>query len=75
MVYRNETVKPSVSLAGRNAVVGPQNGVHVDLMAVGLFGGVASSTPVDLANPVRVTSPVKMPVSTPVSVSLNGLRF
>ena len=76
----NDTDTPSESSAGRNPFVGPQGveAVHeepaVPPVPIRPVGSVPSPStppvPLRVGSPVRMTYPVKIPVSTPVSERL-----
>ncbi len=74
-----ETVIPSSSSVCRNPSVGPDAVPPVEVPVTGLTSEppipetvvpVVESPSASCANQVRITSPVKMPVSVPVSTSL-----
>ena len=62
-----DTVSPSSSSVGNSPSVGPPS--SPDVIPVASFSLPSPSASCS-ANPVRITSPVKMPVSVPVSTSL-----
>ena len=62
-----ETVIPSSSSVGRSPSVGPAPSAEI---VPGASPVVPSPSASCVINPVRITSPVKMPVSVPVSTSL-----
>ena len=64
-----ETVSPSSSSAGKSPSVGPEPDGGRDTTSLPSVPVVVSPSAL-CVNPVRITSPVKMPVSVPVSTSL-----
>ena len=70
-VNSNDTDTPSESSAGKNPSVGPVPDGKFPLL-VPLGSVLAPSTPpwpLMFSSPVKMTYPVKIPVSTPVSVN------
>ncbi len=64
-----DTVSPSSSSARKNPSVGPLPVVR-GFVSTPLSPPVVTSPSASCSNPVRITSPVKIPVSVPVSTSL-----
>jgi hypothetical protein len=65
-----ETVMPSSSSADKSPSVGPLPAEAWVTTSLPLSSPVVVSPSASCVNPVRITSPVKMPVSVPVSTSL-----